>query len=65
MLVEDYISEGGARIKVYDDALDNSPENRERVYKNLSRIITNIQINKCKRELSKSKSQEETNVQKA
>jgi hypothetical protein len=65
MLVEDYISEGGARIKVYDDALDNSPENRERVYKNLSRIITNIQINKYKRELSKSKSQEETNVQKA
>lgn len=65
MLVEDYISEGGVRIKVYDDALDNSPENRERVYKNLSRIITNIQINKYKRELSKSKSREETNVQKA
>lgn len=62
MLVEDYISEGGVRIKVYDDALDNSPENRERVYKNLSRIVTNIQINKCKRELSKSR--EETNVQK-
>lgn len=65
MLVEDYISEGGVRIKVYDDALDNSPENRERVYKSLSRIVTNIQINKCKRELSKSKSREETNVQKA
>lgn len=62
MLVEDYISEGGARIKVYDDALDNSPENRERVYKNLSRIVTDIQINKCKKELSKSKLQEETNV---
>lgn len=62
MLVEDYISDGGARIKVYDDALDNSPENRERIYKNLSRIITNIQINKYKKELSKSKSREGTNA---
>ncbi len=62
MLVEDYISEGGARIKVYDDALDNSPENRERVYKNLSRIVTDIQINKWKRELGKIKPQEETNA---
>lgn len=62
MLVEDYISEGGVRIKVYDDALDNSPENRERVYKNLSRIVTDIQINKYKKELSKTKLQEETNA---
>ena len=62
MLVEDYISEGGARIKVYDDALDNSPENRERVYKNLSRIVTDIQINKYKKELSKNKLQEKANA---
>lgn len=61
MLVEDYISEGGARIKVYDDALDNSPENREKVYKNLSRIVTGIQINKYKKELEKAKPQEGTN----
>lgn len=65
MLVKDYISEGGVRIKVYDDSLDNSPENREKVYKNLSRIVTGIQINKYKKELSKSKRREDTNEQKS
>ncbi|MCI9412532.1 MAG: hypothetical protein HFG36_10790 [Eubacterium sp.] len=63
MLLEDYISEGGARIKVYDDALDNSPENRERIYNNLSRIVTDICIKKYKKEINGTRLQEEeTNV---
>lgn len=44
MLVEEYISEGGAHIKVYDDFIDDSPENRERIYNNLSRIVTGIML---------------------
>lgn len=50
MIVMDYISEGGARIMVDDSALDNSPENRERVYKNLSRICTKILVDKYMKE---------------
>ncbi|MCM1246455.1 MAG: hypothetical protein NC293_12510 [Roseburia sp.] len=54
MIIKDYISEGGVHIKVNDDALDDSPENRERIYKNLSRIATNILIRKYREERKES-----------
>ena len=49
-IIEDYISEGGAHIQVDDSALDNSPENRKKIYDNLSRICTKIYLNKAMRE---------------
>lgn len=49
-IIEDYISEGGAHIMVDDSALDNSPENRKKIYDNLSRICTKIYLNKAMRE---------------
>lgn len=49
-IIEDYISEGGAYIMVDDSALDNSPENRKKIYDNLSRICTKIYLNKAMKE---------------
>lgn len=53
MIIKEYISPGGVHIKVNDDALDDSPENRERIYRNLSRIATNILIRKYREEREK------------
>lgn len=50
-IIMDYISKGGAHITVNDRALDNSPENRERVYNNLSAIITRIEMRRIEKEM--------------
>lgn len=55
MLVKDYISEGGAHIKIYDDFIDDSPENRERIYNNLSRIVTGILLRQYEEAIEKQK----------
>lgn len=55
MLVKDYISEGGVHIKIYDDFIDDSPENRERIYNNLSRIVTGILLRQYDEEREKQK----------
>ncbi len=55
MLVKDYISKGGAHIKIYDDFIDDSPENRERIYNNLSRIATGILLRQYDEAMEKQK----------
>ncbi|MBP3702896.1 MAG: hypothetical protein J6I65_03820 [Lachnospiraceae bacterium] len=55
-IIADYISEGGAHILVNDEALDNSPENRERIYRNLSQIITRIEMRKIEQKIMEEES---------
>ncbi len=38
-LVKEYISESGAHIRIFDDCAAKTPEEKERIYKNLEALI--------------------------